>query len=558
MDKSYQWETAIDSIWGNGLPTEKKLAIYDTATTTIQHNFACFQNLPVNYDSLINLYRNEIILGISHGRFVAIMNYLSMYLYDGHSRFFNEEVNQNTIADPKIPLVYIGSWGLENRFGAAVTPLPDSSLLVYKVVDDHPLNLCPGDRILGYDGIPWHKLCQIIENAQLPIAEIQTKSLFCGNKENLTDAWLTGVGRNWHLFDTLDVYKYSTGDTVHFETKALYGKSFHLYCTEQLSVEGISMPDISSEDPVSWGIVKDENIGYVYVSSWTWRNAGGEFYNALDSLINVHNIKGLIIDLRYNHGGYVNSSISGLRLLFKEKPPNMGYARRSNPDDYEAMIHQWAFQLFPDSSKYFYNPIAVLVGPKTASATEIIAFWFSYHPYVRIFGRHTHGSFAGAHAISLSDSGWHAYYAHYNIIVDTDPIQYLSHISAPVDENIWFTAEAVANGIDPVVERAIQWIQSETKIAYQDNIPQQFSVYQNYPNPFNATTTFHFYLPHPEQTTIEIYDILGRLVETVAPKNLPSGTNKVNWKSDQLPSGIYFYKVITPSLSLGRKMIIIK
>lgn len=559
LDKSYQWETAVDSIWGNGLPTEEKLAIYDTVITSIQKKYACFQNLPVNLDSIINIYRDEVISGISQGRFVAIMNYLSMYLYDGHSRFYNEEINQKTIANPGIPLVYLGSWGVESRFGAAVTPLPDSSLLVYKVVDNHPFNLCPGDQILGYDNVPWHKLYPIIKNAQLPIAEIGTKSLFCGNNESLTDAWLTSVGRNWHLFDTLDVCKYTTGDTVHFATTTLYGKSFQLYCTEQLPIEGIPMPDASREDPVSWGILEDEDIGYVYVWSWTWKNSDTEFYHAIDSLINIHKVKGLIIDLRYNHGGYINYSYSGLRLLFKEELPDMGLARRSYPDDYEVMINQWSYQLCnPDSSRYFYNPIAILVGPKTVSAAEAITLWFSYHPYARIFGKPTNGSFAAAQTISLSDSGWHAFYAHYNGIINTDPIQYLSHQSVSVDEDVWFTAEAVANGIDPIFERAIQWIQSETQIVHHENIPQNFIVYQNYPNPFNTTTTFHFDLPKTSQVTIEIYDIQGRRVGTVLDKMFSAGTNKVNWTSNQLASGIYFYKISTKSLHTARKMIIVK
>ena len=68
-------------------------------------------------------------------------------------------------------------------------------------------------------------------------------------------------------------------------------------------------------------------------------------------------------------------------------------------------------------------------------------------------------------------------------------------------------------------------------------------LYQNYPNPFRTSTNFKFFLPEPAKVTIEVYDILGRKVETVASFQGNAGYNVVGWNAPELVSGVYFYRV---------------
>ncbi len=46
------WRAIIDNTWGEGLSTEKKLQIFDDVYDAINDEFACFQGLNVDMDSL--------------------------------------------------------------------------------------------------------------------------------------------------------------------------------------------------------------------------------------------------------------------------------------------------------------------------------------------------------------------------------------------------------------------------------------------------------------------------------------------------------------------------
>ena len=71
------WRSIIDSTWGEGLPTSTKLEIFDTFWDTIDKEFAGFQHLDIDWDSLKAIYRLEVDSGVSRGRFSGIMNYLT-------------------------------------------------------------------------------------------------------------------------------------------------------------------------------------------------------------------------------------------------------------------------------------------------------------------------------------------------------------------------------------------------------------------------------------------------------------------------------------------------
>ena len=94
-------------------------------------------------------------------------------------------------------------------------------------------------------------------------------------------------------------------------------------------------------------------------------------------------------------------------------------------------------------------------------------------------------------------------------------------------------------------------------------VPNKFSLFQNYPNPFNPVTKIKFSLPtvgqrHAFDVRLIVYDILGREVAVLVNEQLSPGTYEVSFDGSNLPSGVYFYKLITEGFSETKKMVLLK
>lgn len=94
----------------------------------------------------------------------------------------------------------------------------------------------------------------------------------------------------------------------------------------------------------------------------------------------------------------------------------------------------------------------------------------------------------------------------------------------------------------------------------EDNspVPDNFALFQNYPNPFNATTSIKYTLPVASDVTIDIYNILGRRIETLVQGEQPAGYHQVIWVAADKPSGLYFYRIQAGEYAETRKMVLLK
>ena len=88
--------------------------------------------------------------------------------------------------------------------------------------------------------------------------------------------------------------------------------------------------------------------------------------------------------------------------------------------------------------------------------------------------------------------------------------------------------------------------------------PAEFELQQNYPNPFNAGTTISFELPMVAQVSLKIYDILGRSIETLIDGAMSAGVHQAIWNANDVPSGVYFYKLEGDKFRATRKMSLIR
>lgn len=554
---SRDWQPIIDSVWGPGLPTEIKLQIFDQFWSTLDSNFACFNNLIVNWDSLRMVYRAEIEDTVSRGRFAAIMNYLSLALMEAHTVAEDGWVNWSTSLSPGVPLFAIGAWLDNGHFGAGLTPLPDSSLLVYSVVPEHPLTLQRGDIVLGYDGIPWKILYKELMEAQLPYHRF---GCWGSSESTLTHSLLMSAGLNWHLFDTIDVVKYSTGDTMHLATSALAGQSMSLYCTEQVDIPGVPMPDLSDSQAVSYGIVSGTQIGYIYGWLW-WYDAENEFYEALYNLTNDPTVKGLIIDFRFNMGGNMFMSNKGLQLLFRDSVETICFTMRSDPHNHFAMyvtVPSSVYIIPGNGVAWYSKPIAVLTGPGAVSSGDQVAFRMTFHPMVKTFGKSTNTAFDAPTPLDIH-TDWNTHYAYAEACLASDTTFFLTHRGFDVDFPIWLTQEDVAQGDDTVVRAAMAWIDSlGIHESNNSGIQSEIVALQIYPNPINDAATIEITLTKPNIVSAKIYNIAGQEIATVLSQSLNAGFHRYLWDTAHISSGIYFLQVTSGNSSQLRKITIIK
>ena len=89
-------------------------------------------------------------------------------------------------------------------------------------------------------------------------------------------------------------------------------------------------------------------------------------------------------------------------------------------------------------------------------------------------------------------------------------------------------------------------------------IPSVYSLSQNYPNPFNPTTVISFQLSVAGQVVLNVYDVMGREVQTLVNESLKPGTYEASFDGSQLTSGVYFYKLSAGDFSETKKMLMIK
>jgi len=450
------WRSAIDATWGEGLPTPQKLAIFDRFWFTVDRTFACFNGVDVDWLQLKNRYRPEVERGVSRGRFAAIMSHLSLALRESHTRALDLRVSSQTVLHRGVPVMYVSDWVPQIHFDACLTPLPDESLLVYRVGPKPPLGLVPGDRVLGYDGIPWKELVPRLLEAELPLA-----GFWGSSPGSFQHSLLGGAGLNWHLFDIIDIQKHATGEVVHLSTAEMQNPQPFVHCTEQVDVPGVRRPDWLRRNLVTWGIVEGTQVGYIYVYGWFW-DARTEFRDAMRSLLVDRSTTGLIVDVRLNYGGDLFLSNAGLSLLFDHRVTTVAQARRRFPDDH--------FTLYPDpnagpslfaipgNATFYDHPIAVLTGPGAYSSGDQFALRMTYHPRARTFGKSTNGAFNRPVALELEEPDWNALIATWNTFRADRPADYLTHHEVPVDFPVWLEADDVARGRDTVVEKALRWI----------------------------------------------------------------------------------------------------
>ena len=192
--------------------------------------------------------------------------------------------------------------------------------------------------------------------------------------------------------DDIDVTSYSSSEVV-----ALIRGQEHTTVTVTILREGT--PDFIAIElerrrvdkrTINHGVTEDENIGFIYISEFD-NVTIGSFTEALNDLKD-RGIRGLIIDVRSNPGGNVNSVTSIARQILPKGLIVYIEDRQGNRDEYTS-----------DGRNELDIPIVVLVNAYTASAAEILAGAIQDHNKGIVIGQPTFGKGSVQRIITLYD-----------------------------------------------------------------------------------------------------------------------------------------------------------
>jgi endo-1,4-beta-xylanase len=110
---------------------------------------------------------------------------------------------------------------------------------------------------------------------------------------------------------------------------------------------------------------------------------------------------------------------------------------------------------------------------------------------------------------------------------------------------------------------ALEWLRDylQSNLSVEDHpvkLPQAFMLDNNYPNPFNPSTKISYHLPHRTKVILEVFDIMGRHIQTLVNKDQSPGQYTVIFNASNSSSGIYFYRLSAGSLIDVKQMLLLK
>lgn len=133
----------------------------------------------------------------------------------------------------------------------------------------------------------------------------------------------------------------------------------------------------------------------------------------------------------------------------------------------------------------------------------------------------------------------------------------------PGDTVGWFVT--AASRVPPMIRESrerwtfITWVNSSDEPL---QLPLEFALHSPFPNPFNASTSLRFVLDRTEDIRLEVFDVLGRRVGTLASGVHTPGAYSLLWNGEAetgaLSSGVYFVRLTAGARQRTAKLMLLR
>ncbi|MDP4191884.1 MAG: T9SS type A sorting domain-containing protein [Bacteroidota bacterium] len=87
---------------------------------------------------------------------------------------------------------------------------------------------------------------------------------------------------------------------------------------------------------------------------------------------------------------------------------------------------------------------------------------------------------------------------------------------------------------------------------------EENSLFQNYPNPFNPLTNIKFKISQAGYVSLKLYNVIGKEIATLFSGEKPAGTYEITFDASEIPSGIYYYRLISGKYVEVKKLTVVK
>lgn len=168
-----------------------------------------------------------------------------------------------------------------------------------------------------------------------------------------------------------------------------------------------------------------------------------------------------------------------------------------------------------------------------------------------VFSDTVHGWIVGSNGLVVSTSDGGASWDHYFI----DSVDFSLLDACFLDSMLGWAVDPGGGGMT----RIFRYTRPQTIVSKPKHfLSAKVKIISVYPNPFNSSTRISFELVQPSAVHLDVFDLLGRYVETLVDESLSPGMHTVRFDARKLPSGLYFYRLQANQTTETRKMLLIK